>query len=211
MVQIRDLTVQDLERVAVVHVLAFPDSALTKLGVEATRRYYAWQLTGPHECRAFGAFLDGELGGFCFGGIFRGALSGFLRTNRWFLIGRILTRPHLLLHSVVRARLFQTRRILPRLVRPGRAGNQSGKRIPKQTSRSFGILSIAVDPRCQGAGVGRALMEAAEAASREGAFSRMHLTVSPENIQAIRFYERLGWTRVAEENWQGRMMKSLEV
>lgn len=34
--------------VAGVHVAAFPSSALTRLGSEAVRRYYLWQIEGPH-------------------------------------------------------------------------------------------------------------------------------------------------------------------
>jgi ribosomal protein S18 acetylase RimI-like enzyme len=39
----------------------------------------------------------------------------------------------------------------------------------------------------------------------------MHLTVHPSNDQAVRFYERSGWTRSAAdgEPWNGQMVKLL--
>jgi len=38
------------------------------LGTEAVRRYYEWQLVGPHEVTAISAYINTELVGFCFGG-----------------------------------------------------------------------------------------------------------------------------------------------
>lgn len=71
----------DLPAVAAIHVAAFPDSALTALGVEAVRRYYAWQLDGPHEVFALGVdavqydndgtIANKQLIGYCFAGGFR--------------------------------------------------------------------------------------------------------------------------------------------
>lgn len=80
MPQTKSLTTSDLPHIVRVHRAAFPDSALTKLGSEAVRRYYLWLLIGPHDAVNVGAFdLENVLVGFCFGGKFRGALSGFLQ------------------------------------------------------------------------------------------------------------------------------------
>ena len=60
----RSLELKDLQSIAILHQKAFQDSALTKLGLEPVRRYYEWQLTGPHDCYAIGAFsADDELTG----------------------------------------------------------------------------------------------------------------------------------------------------
>src|SRR5438445_9792591 len=104
-VTLRKLGSADLPRVATVHQLAFPHSALAKLGSEAVRRYYEWQLHGPHEVVASGAFINSECVGFCFSGVFRGATSGFLKRNRTYLIKRVVTHPWLLTNGLVRSRL----------------------------------------------------------------------------------------------------------
>lgn len=53
-------------------------------------------------------------------------------------------------------------------------------------------------------------MEQMEARALEENFARMRLTVSPDNHGAIRFYERLGWTRdIQEDGWNGGMWKVL--
>src|SRR6267378_4194115 len=117
-VLIRTLEGKDLPGVSMVHMLAFPESALTMLGTEAVRRYYEWQLVGPHDVAALGAFVNAELVGFCFGGIFRGAMSGFVRKNRKFLIGHVLAQPWLIRNPIFRDRLATGARVLKRRAKP---------------------------------------------------------------------------------------------
>ena len=74
---IRLLSNDDLKNVAILHRLAFPSSALTKLGIETVQRYYKYQLEGPHDACCCGVFIDYQLVGFCFAGVFRGAETGF--------------------------------------------------------------------------------------------------------------------------------------
>ena len=55
------------------------------------------------------------------------------------------------------------------------------------------LMAVYVDPVAQGAGVGRALMDAAEARLREGAFAYAVLWVFAANGLARDLYERRGW------------------
>src|SRR5439155_17891990 len=89
------LEFRHLPAVALVHARAFPDSALTRLGLEAVRRYYEWQLQGPHEHHFIGVFDQDNLVGFAVGGRARGALAGFVKRNKWFLVRRIMRKPRL--------------------------------------------------------------------------------------------------------------------
>ena len=79
---ITDLDRSHLPQVAELHRRAFHASLITALGRRVVLRYYEWQLTGPHDVQPLGAFRDQRLVGFCIGGVFRGALSGFVRRNR---------------------------------------------------------------------------------------------------------------------------------
>jgi ribosomal protein S18 acetylase RimI-like enzyme len=203
---IRDLIRADMKAVARVHVQAFPSSALTRLGLEAVKRYYEWLLLGPHDAVRFGAFEDGQAIGFCFGGIFRGALSGFLRANRGFLIFRVILRPWLVTNQIFRDRLLRAVRILRR------SSNGRPSPLNGSTPRPFGILSIGVLPSAQGLGVGRLLMQQTEDAARRDGYSEMLLTVSTSNHKAIRFYENLQWKRVGGSGrWEGSMSKPLAI
>lgn len=203
---VRTLTPQDLPQTAITHMRAFPESALTALGMETVRRYYEWQLSGPHDVAAFGSYSGDEMTGFCFCGVFRGAMSGFLRKHCGYLARRVITRPWLLLNPLFRDRLGSGLSILRRFSK-SRASTATAK--PRKQP-SFGILSIAVDPRFQGQGAGKLLMVAAEEAARAQGFSEMNLTVAPSNRQAIRFYENLGWRKtIRNSTWSGEMVKAL--
>ena len=217
---IRPLTLSDLDAVSAIHLRAFPESALTHLGHEAVRRYYEWQLTGPHDCYAIGAFTDDQLMlGFCFGGTFRGALSGFLDKNRRFLALRLLTRPWLVLtEPMFRDRLRFGISALRRYQAVSKQLSESSAAYPiafkpliqVPPRKSFGILAIAVDPATQSHEIGKALMLDAEAAARRKQMPQMHLSVAVENTNAIAFYEHIGWVRVKQnERWSGSMNKVL--
>lgn len=209
--EVHPLTVSDLPAVTQIHIQAFPDSALTKLGNEAVRRYYEWEMVGPHDALNIGVFAQGEMLGFCFGGVFRGALGGFLEKNRSFLIQRIVTHPWLLMNPLFRER---AQFALSRLMKRFRPKNSPSSAKPAATESSgaqtFGILSIAVAPQYQGSGAARLLMEYSEHVALERGFTRMGLTVHPSNGRAVRFYEKMGWQRDAKNGvWDGHMSKAI--
>jgi ribosomal protein S18 acetylase RimI-like enzyme len=185
---IRPIEARDLTRVAEIHRRAFPESMISRLGAEAVCRYYEWQLTGPHDVVARGFLAQGSLVAYCFGGIFRGALSGYLRKNRWFLARRLLLRPDLLTSPEFRGPIVRGARIL---------SHHSRSRDTVNTKvTSFGILAIATDPDWTGRGIGRRLMKEMEDEAVRRGFARMHLSVDPRNTTAIRFYANLGWQSV---------------
>jgi ribosomal protein S18 acetylase RimI-like enzyme len=194
---------------AAVHAAAFPKSALSQLGKPVVTRYYQWQLTGPHQVSAVGAWDQHQLLGFYVGGTFRGALEGFLRMNRSVLALAVLRRPWLIVtNSLFRERLLLASKILTKKLRRKRTPTKPKTTI--QRDLAFGILAIAVDPAFQGRGVGQGLMTDAEQTARERKFPKMTLTVDVDNHQAIRFYERIGWSQISENGvWHGHMEKLL--
>jgi ribosomal protein S18 acetylase RimI-like enzyme len=203
-VWIRAIERADLGEVARVHLAAFPKSALGELGHEAVRRNYLWLLEGPHECLALGAFDGPRLVGFCFGGKFNGALTGFLHANRWYLAKHVITHPWLLAGALVRDRVRTAVKLLAARKRPAPPA--------PARPRSYSILAIAVDPAVQGTGAGKLLMRDHEVHARGASYPQMHLCVAPTNAQAIRFYERLGWEKsIADGAWahNGLMTKQL--
>jgi len=204
-VEIHDLSSDDLEAVTRIHLRAFPFSALTFLGFEAVRRYYDWLLNGPHDAATYGVFRDDLLLGFCFCGKFNGALSGFVKKNKQFLVMRVILRPWLWFTREFRRRI---RIGLKALFRRPAAPTTNSESAAIQLS--FGILAIAVSPKSQRTGAGKRLMEKAENIARKKGFEKMNLSSAEANLHAIVFYERLGWQRVMEDGtWKGRMTKTL--
>jgi ribosomal protein S18 acetylase RimI-like enzyme len=204
--QIRFLIIQDLPQVAEIHLATFPESFLSALGDEVVRRYYEWQLVGPHETTALGAFAQDTLQGFCFGGIFHGAMNGFLRTNRYYLIGKILTHPCVMMNSEFRQRMLRGWRL-----KVFRKVDLHPTVSPSPIARHFGILSIGVDPKLKRQGIGKLLMEAAEEEARKRGHQEMRLTVDINNLVAISFYEKMGWGKYFSEDgsFHGAMRKLL--
>jgi ribosomal protein S18 acetylase RimI-like enzyme len=200
----RYLETTDLDRVTEIHLAAFPSSALTRLGKRPAWKYYEWLMIGPHDAVALGGYVDETLAGYCFGGIFRGALSGFLRQNRGLLVRSVLTRPWMIANPLFRERLMLGVDLLRK--RP----HYRSKTPTRNLGPSFGVLSIAVHPDYQGLGLGKALLTESEAIARQRGFPRMKLSVAYNNIHAIRFYEAQGWQKFPAEDWQGAMFKDLE-
>jgi ribosomal protein S18 acetylase RimI-like enzyme len=60
------------------------------------------------------------------------------------------------------------------------------------------IHTLTIDPRRQGAGLGRAAMDACEAFARDHRFASIRLDAYPGNPAAIALYERLGYRRCGE-------------
>lgn len=204
--QLDQLTPADLDDVARLHVVAFPESELGRQGLEGVRRSYLWQFEGPHDLTTIGARSDGRLVGFLFGGVFRGSTIGFVKREWRFLLGQAIRHPSALLRRERISRLFLALRLLLR-----RTTGAESEDPTAVAPRSFGVLAIAVDPGCQGGGVGQAIMTEAEATARTLGYEQMHLTVHPSNEQAVRFYERGGWSRSVSEGepWTGQMVKVL--
>jgi ribosomal protein S18 acetylase RimI-like enzyme len=209
-VQVWTLEAADLPRVSQIHLAAFPDSALTMLGAEAVRRYYEWLLTGPHECLALRASVRADILGFCIAGVFRGAMSGFLRRNRAFLFGRVLRRPWLSMNPLFRERAAVGVRILRRFGQQPPGTPSAAAHSEAKSDSPFGILAVAVHPDSHGQGIGRALMFEAERTARRRQFNEMQLTVQMSNHQAISFYEGLSWKKILDQGaWHGEMRKAL--
>jgi ribosomal protein S18 acetylase RimI-like enzyme len=204
-VSFRDLEPSDLPWITDVHVASFPESTMTVMGLEVVRRYYHWQLTGPHDSIAIAVEADDQPAGFCFGGLFRGAMAGFVRQNRVYLALCVLSRPWLLRRPDLRTSIGVGLRVFRRS-----RGQPTARGDAAERSRSFGILAIAIHPRHQGLGLGTKLLFECERIARERGFTQMHLNVHPSNHSAIRVYRRCGWESVPDQvPWNGRMRKIL--
>ena len=194
----RSLMLKDISGVTSVHLASFPDTMLVKLGAETVRRYYEWWLgrllDEPHKTAGLSAFIGAELVGFCIAGKFRGHTSDFLRENRGFLIRRILTHPWVLV-NLLRPKFRQQRATG---VRSLSSHTKPPSTATPAKENSLHVQFLVVHPDHRRRGIGRLLMNEIEAAARQRGFSRMHLSTSLDNHQAISLYESLNWEKVPE-------------
>lgn len=189
--RVQTLGGDDVDAMAELHARVFPDSILTRLGLDALSRYYRWQVEGPHEVEAFGVADGDGLLGLVVGGRFRGSMIGFIRLHAVFLAGRVVRAPGLVMEGRGRRAIRSGLRLL---VRPwARTRVERPERVPEQ---SFGLLLVAVDPEAQRSGLGRVLLEEAEHRAARAGFRRLHLTLDPTNWGAMAFYTELGWQRL---------------
>jgi len=212
---IRDIKHEDLDAISRIHRASFDDRALTQLGQGAVKRYYHWLMIGFAEVYPICATtVYGKLAGFCFAGVYAGSFSGFLRKNKWYLTLNILLRPWLVFNPLIWEQAKLALKTIKRIMKHqdrnyGDNRNDSLEKIKKGSH--FGILSIAVDPGFQRKGVADLMMREVERGAIENGYSQLNLSVHPENLPAVKFYEKLGWEKnLPNGRWDGKMFKKLE-
>jgi ribosomal protein S18 acetylase RimI-like enzyme len=202
---IRELTESDLPAVAGVHIKAFADSLLTRMGKRVVHKFYRWQSQPPNDCYAIGAFIDEKLAGFCFSGFFYDAEVYFIMRYWYLTIPGFIKNPELIrqVKPFKRMRYIIKSRI--RRIRDKKVKTQESRPAIKR----YGVLSIAVSPSCQRFGVGRDLMKSVYMDALQKGFELIQLSVHPDNEKAVKFYEKEGWTKDIDDKgtWSGVMVK----
>jgi ribosomal protein S18 acetylase RimI-like enzyme len=74
-----------------------------------------------------------------------------------------------------------------------RGGEIVGLLVLAVTDEGFLIDNVAVDPGRQGSGVGRALLEEAEAAARRAGFNSIYLYTHEKMTENLALYARIGY------------------
>lgn len=202
--------IDQLDQVTKIHMDGFSDSFLSQVGSAAVRKYYEWLMTPPNECHAIGA-CDGEkLLGFCFAGVFRNAEVHFIKENKIFLVGQIIKKPSVWFSRKLWERLRSSLAAFMDYFKP--KSKEKLRKLNAARKGRYGILSIAVNNASQGQGVGALLEKETERIARLGGFSKMVLSVHPENQKAIMFYKNRGWREIIPDPskpWQGLMEKMI--
>jgi len=67
--------------------------------------------------------------------------------------------------------------------------------ISRRINNKGHIIAIAVDPMARGMGIGKALIEATTRVLRASGIIEVYLEVRISNLQAIRFYESMGFNK----------------
>ena len=88
-------------------------------------------------------------------------------------------------------------------------GNILGGLIMSLDNDQASVANIAVDPKCQGQGIGGALMKFAEAKARENNFSELHLTTHTLLRENVSLYRHLGWEETGRNEVKIFMKKEI--
>lgn len=71
------------------------------------------------------------------------------------------------------------------------------------------IANIAVDPKCQGKGIGSALMRFAQSYAKKKGFSELHLATHVLLDENISLYQYLGWNVTERDETRVHMKKDI--
>lgn len=208
MINVRLLTHADLFDVVEIHKTVFYESTLTQLGDKLTYQYYLWQFENSHLLYPIGAFVNNQLVGFCFSGVFKDSETQFILDNKRLFITSFIVKPKLFFNIEIRKQIITS---LQKLTRKQKNEISYHQKPVVSSSEKFGILSIAIDDRYQGYGIGSTLMREVESYAKQSGFTSMRLTVHVDNQKAISFYQKCDWAKVFSPSgiWQGSMRKDL--
>ncbi len=193
---VRPLEVGDLGRAAALHREVLDIEFLSRYGVAFLRTYYRAWLEAPEAIALAAVDEHGDLLGVLLGAIDPAVhVSGMMRGYGIRLGARIVS--HALAHPSVARDLVATRGIryargVVRVI--GARFVSSGPSPPEKAAGPLvaEITHLLVEPTRQGSGVGRALVQAAQEEALAGGRGEMIL-VTPPDLAARSFYERLGW------------------
>jgi GNAT superfamily N-acetyltransferase len=71
------------------------------------------------------------------------------------------------------------------------------------------VHQFAVDPRVQGKGIGRALLQACEGWAQEHGFRELAMDTAEQAEHLIKLYARLGYNHVGFVQWSGKVYRSV--
>jgi len=196
--RVEPLSHEHLSGVVAVHRVSMPGYFMTNLGPRFLKMYYEEHILSPLGV-GFVAIdqADGRVVGVVVGctdgaAFDRWANRRQLAPKVLLAFGRLFRSGRLWGQAISRVRpLVRSLRVKVR-----RAGNGTEKGGLRRM-RS-GVRTIAVLPEARGTGVAAELMRAFEKAMVARGITRLGLSTRPDNLGAIRFYEKNGWQRFKE-------------
>lgn len=178
MIAIQKATNIDIETIVRVHEAAFPDFFLTKLGTYFLKLYYN-SVMRHKDGVLLVCKMDGKTIGLCAGTVLSaGFNTRIIKDNLfhfgWESIKILFSKPKALIH------------LMKNMSKEDSSAGDDGNYAE--------LLSIAVDPKVQRSGAGKAMLLKLEKVIKEKGGERLSLTTDYEdNEKAIGFYKSLGY------------------
>ena len=177
--EVKTIQIDNISDCVTLHLKSFKGFFLTFLGFKFLRMLYESILTDASGIGFLAENANQKIIGFVIGSTQPGGLYGRLLRRSWFKFG-LAALPAFL----------RSPAILPRLLR---AFSMPSQPLPAPNCAT--LMSIAVDPACQGSGVGGLLVSAFLEEARQRGLTWVNLTTDAENNAAVnRFYQANGFT-----------------
>jgi len=205
-----------LRKVAHCHILSFPESISSLLGINYVAKMFEWYLVSSNRF-LFHIEIKGEIIGYC-GGYMRlnepyGSSSGMTQHAFREGIMSLLSHPWIILNpKVIKNIFFLTRNIYYKFfpeVSPIMENTtiDNNSRIKNLT----GLVVIGVNPKFHGKGFGSVLLKEFERRAIQLNSGGMSLVVESGNSAAIRAYVRNGWSIKKTSKDSMQMFKEIVV
>ena len=209
----KETTVDDLEKIAVCHMLAFPDSVPVLLGKSFVVEMLRWYLSAPnkflfwieedHQCIGYcGGYVKNETDAY-------GAASGMTQFGFNAALKAMIKKPWLAFHPDIRSRYAFILTNIKRKIFKQRKKQTQGTSTPNEYTvplKTAGLIVIGVCPRWQKKGLGSILQVEFEKRAIALNAEMLQFSVRKNNDQAISSYKRNGW-HIAEEQHISYLMK----
>lgn len=193
-----EMTADLVPQVVAMHLQAFDGYMSTRLGPKYVDALIRWFLENKEAISLVALDDSGKPAGYVIG-----ARVGYtVAMNRDILGPAVLatiSRPWLLLDRRIIRTAFGRLKLLAG--KPASSGE-----TPDLVEPTMSLVGIGVSPHAQGAGLGRQLVEAFEARSRELGACSLRLSVYPDNAGARGLYEKCGWQPFREPSIPGSTM-----
>ena len=178
MIAIQKATINDIDAIVSIHEAAFPDFFLTQLGTAFLKLYYKSVM--KHKvgmlliCK-----MDGDTIGLCAGTIISAGFNTRLVKANLFQFGWESVK-------ILFSKPMGLIRLMKNMNKEDSSVGDDGNYAE--------LLSIAVDPKVQRSGAGKAMLSELEKVMKEKGGERLSLTTDYEdNDKAVSFYKSLGY------------------
>lgn len=188
---VRETLVVDIPTLSLIHIHAFKNHMNSYLGLRYARAFIKW-FTENKNTICLTAEVEGQHLGYVCGA----TISYNKKMNKdlfWVVVGCFLLRPYLFFN----VELMNIVRIKIQIL----LGNKSlfKDTVKNPVGKGISLVSICSDKSSCVKGTGSRLINEFEKQAKQLGFDFMRLSVKPENIKAIEFYERNGW-RLLQNN-----------
>ncbi len=204
-INIRKAIKADLESIAACHLMCFPKSLGSKLGkkfmMDALRPYLVDEnkcIFIAHENNICIGYISCKLRDGSLGSASVMIQSGFKEGIRSFI-----SKPWLLFHPEMMNKLSLVLKNISRKI----LNTETEKTIIYDNVPTVGLPGVCVSPAYQGKGLAKQLIHAAEVEAILMGYEKLRLTVSKQNLPAIRAYEYAHFVIVAENKDSYKMEK----
>ncbi len=208
--RLRDLEPADSTATAALHLEVLHMEFIARCGPAFLRRYHRAWVASPGAIGLAAENEEGVVVGVLLGATDPAAHTSAMVADHGLALGALLVSAALRNPKLARE-LLATRtsryvggvyRALRRRARPGGVARQAAAVPGAQpataaATRTGEVTHLLVAPAAQGQGVGRALIEATAAQAAAAGVGELVLVTPPE-LEARRFYERMGWEAAGE-------------